>query len=60
MGILNATSTYKKGFQQTKENNEFSMKIFTGGLAWKSLQQKNWNLKQKDSYHRMTIPNTKF
>lgn len=35
MGIFNATITYGKTFMPTEKDNEYSNKIFTGGLAFR-------------------------
>ena len=40
MGFFNATSTYGKGFQPTDNSNEFKIKIYTGGLAFKNTATK--------------------
>ena len=33
MGIFNATATYGKGFKRTDVDDQFSIRIFTGGFA---------------------------
>ena len=58
MGIFNATSTYGKGFQATNKPNEFTIKIYTGGLAFKNAATKRLNSEIEKFKHSSNFTNS--
>jgi hypothetical protein len=62
MGIFNATSTYGRGFKPTTANDQYSIRIYVGGIAGpksadKRAQKEINNFMKSKEYSSFTILN---